>query len=72
MPLELRESLGLAHDRPIGDRKPRNKAILDYSRGLRNIAVPPALSTDEAAALFELWMKDRALYGGKTGFTWYR
>lgn len=63
-PIELREALGLSHDRPTGPYAEREQALKDYAKGLQNLLVPEKLSMDEAAALFEVWMKDRALYGG--------
>jgi small subunit ribosomal protein S29 len=66
VPLELREALAVENGQPaIGGRVPRSKTLQDYARGLRNIAVPAQLSVDEAATLFEVWMKDKALYGGE-------
>jgi small subunit ribosomal protein S29 len=32
-----------------------------YTKGLQAVQVPDQLSVPEAAALFEVWMKDRAL-----------
>ena len=37
----------------------------EYAKGLRNMPVPERMSVEEAAALFEVWLKDRALYGGE-------
>jgi small subunit ribosomal protein S29 len=64
VPLELREVLKLGDARPMNARVQRSQALLDYARGLKNVPVPAQLSVHEAASLFEIWMKDKALYGG--------
>jgi hypothetical protein len=67
VPLELREALRLSEERPTNARVTRAATFRDYASGLRSLPVPAQLSLDEAAALFEVWMKDRALYGGACG-----
>ncbi|EGN95341.1 hypothetical protein SERLA73DRAFT_95973 [Serpula lacrymans var. lacrymans S7.3] len=61
LPLELREALGLPHDQPSGPYIKRSEALTHYARGLKALAVPDMLTVSEAASLFEIWMKDKAL-----------
>lgn len=59
-PIELRESLKLSH----GTASPyikRSPELMSYAEGLTNIPVPEALRVPEAAALFDVWMKDKAI-----------
>lgn len=65
MPLELSEALGIPPLRPAGPYVARSKELAEYAQGLRNFPVPAQLSVDEAASLFELWMKDNALHSGE-------
>jgi hypothetical protein len=65
VPLELRETLGVPHSSPVSGRVPRSKTLQDYAHGLTNIEVPAQLSVDEAASLFDVWMKDHAVHGGE-------
>lgn len=43
----------------------RLSPLVEYAHGLQNLAVPPRLSINEAASLFEVWMQDKALHSGK-------
>jgi small subunit ribosomal protein S29 len=36
-----------------------------YAKGLKKLEVPERLSIGEAAGVFEVWMKDRALHSGE-------
>jgi small subunit ribosomal protein S29 len=62
-PPELRQALGL-DDQPPDPYTKMSSALKEYTAGLRSITVPDKLSVVEAAALFEVWMKDRALHSG--------
>ncbi|KAG1804613.1 mitochondrial ribosomal death-associated protein 3-domain-containing protein [Suillus variegatus] len=61
LPLELREALSLEHDRPYGPYVKRQPELVEYAHGLERLAVPGSLSVPEAASVFEVWMKDRAV-----------
>ncbi|KIM55738.1 hypothetical protein SCLCIDRAFT_1220905 [Scleroderma citrinum Foug A] len=61
LPLELAEALGLP---PVSDSGPyakRSCELQDYAKGLSPVAVPDALTVQEAAELFDIWSRDRAL-----------
>ncbi|KAI0080230.1 hypothetical protein K474DRAFT_1658226 [Panus rudis PR-1116 ss-1] len=60
--VELREALGIPHDRPTGPYVKRTQEMVEYSQGLQNLAVPEKLSVEEAASIFELWNADKALH----------
>ena len=62
LPLELSEALGLPFDGPSGPYVRRKPELVEYSKGLTNIPVPAQLQVNEAASLFEVWMKDKALF----------
>lgn len=64
MPLELREALKMPHDRPVSPYLRREPELVAYSRGLKNILMPAQFKVEEAAALFELWAKDKAMHFG--------
>lgn len=38
--------------------------MLEYAQGLEAYPVPERMEPDEAAGVFEIWMKDRALHSG--------
>jgi len=60
-PIELLESLTLS-DRDANPYVKRSSAIRSYTGGhLKKIRVPEHLKVSEAAALFEVWMKDKAI-----------
>lgn len=62
-PIELRESLKLE----VGTASPyvkRSSVLVSYAEGLTKIAVPESLAMPEAACLFDVWMKDRAIPRG--------
>ena len=62
-PIELRESLKLGH----GTASPyikRSSALVSYAEGLTNIPVPESLAVSEAASVFDVWMKDKAISHG--------
>lgn len=60
-PLELKEALGLHDNVPAGPYARRQAELIDYAKGLQNIAIPAQLKVSEAASLYEVWHKDRAL-----------
>lgn len=64
LPLELREALGLPYDRPTGPYAKRSLSRTEYANGLRALEVPAQLSTNEAAALFEVWSRNLASHTG--------
>jgi hypothetical protein len=64
-PDELREALGLKHDLPPHSRARKSALLQEYAQGLQKIEVPAQLTLEEASALFEIWMKEKALYGGR-------
>ena len=65
VPLELSEALDLPFPRPAGPYVKRSAELVAYTQGLQNLPVPAQLSVPEAASLFELWMKTKALHSGE-------
>lgn len=65
MPIELTEALGLPHHEPVGPYTKRSPELKQYAQGLRAVPVPGKLTVTEAASLFEVWMRDLAVPGGK-------
>ncbi|KAH7910195.1 mitochondrial ribosomal death-associated protein 3-domain-containing protein [Hygrophoropsis aurantiaca] len=61
VPLELREALNIPSDRPAGPYIKRSAELLEYTKGLQRLVVPDNLSIDEAASVFDVWMKDKAV-----------
>ncbi|KAG1891671.1 mitochondrial ribosomal death-associated protein 3-domain-containing protein [Suillus fuscotomentosus] len=61
LPVEFLEALSLGYDRPYGPYVKRQPELVDHAHGLKRLAVPASLSVPEAASVFELWMKDRAV-----------
>jgi len=59
-PIELQESLKLDNG-TVGPYTKRSPVLMSYAEGLMKIPVPEALSEPEAASLFDVWMKDRAI-----------
>ena len=59
-PLELRESLKLGHGM-AGPYTKRSPGLASYAEGLTNIPVWGSLSVPEAASVFDVWMKDKAI-----------
>lgn len=64
IPLELRETLDLPHPVPNSPYFKRSRITQDYAKGLQKLEVPAQLSVNEAAGMFEVWKKDRALHSG--------
>jgi len=67
-PLELQEALDLS----LGPNSPyikRSPELVSYAAGLTKIQVPDQLNLKEAASLFEVWMKDKALVGSRSDET---
>ena len=62
-PLELRESLKLGHGM-TGPYTKRSPELASYAEGLTNIPVWGSLSVPEAASVFDVWMKDKAISSG--------
>ncbi|RDB15895.1 37S ribosomal protein S23, mitochondrial [Hypsizygus marmoreus] len=60
-PLELRDALGLPEEHAASPYHKRSQALAEYTHGLQALNVPDQMSVAEAASLFEVWMKDRAL-----------
>jgi small subunit ribosomal protein S29 len=65
IPRELREELNLVHPIPNSPYFKRSEVLRTYAKGLQKLRVPPQLSVAEAAGMFEVWMKDRALHSGQ-------
>lgn len=68
-PIELQESLGLSG----GTASPyikRSPELASYAEGLTNIPVPESLGVSEAASLFDVWMKDKAISRGAHRLPW--
>ena len=65
IPLELREALDLPHPVPNSPYFKRSPEFQMYAGGLEKLEMPERLSVSEAAAVFEVWTKDRALHSGK-------
>lgn len=61
LPLELIDALHLPADKAISPYDERSRPLMEYTKGLESWPVPDQLSLPEAAALFEIWMKDDAL-----------
>lgn len=62
-PIELKESLKLGHETASPYIK-RSRELASYAEGLTNIAVPESFAVPEAASVFDVWMKDRAISRG--------
>lgn len=62
-PIELQESLVLNQETASPYIK-RSPELLSYAEGLTNIPVPESLAVPEAASVFDVWMKDRAISRG--------
>ncbi|KAI0698355.1 mitochondrial ribosomal death-associated protein 3-domain-containing protein [Cytidiella melzeri] len=71
-PLELQEALGLTPDVPAGPYVRRKPELVEYAKGLQNIALPSQMNVNEAAALYELWGKDKVLNEAPTDQTFLR
>ena len=63
-PLELNEALDLSSTSQAGPFSKRSPTLVEYAKGLRPLAVPAGLSVAEAASVFEVWMKDKAIVSG--------
>ncbi|KAI0085775.1 mitochondrial ribosomal death-associated protein 3-domain-containing protein [Irpex rosettiformis] len=72
VPLELQEALGLTPDVPSGPYIRRKPELVEYAKGLQNIALPSQMSIAEAAALYELWGKEKVLNDAPTDQTFLR
>lgn len=65
--LELRDALDLPSPGapPSPYDKARSRVFKEYTKGLHAVRVPEQLSIPEAAAVFEIWMKEKALVPGE-------
>ncbi|KAG6329114.1 hypothetical protein ID866_9974 [Astraeus odoratus] len=61
LPLELAEALGLPPTSYSGPYAKRSPELQGYAEGLSRVTVPDALTVSEAAELFDVWRRDRAL-----------
>lgn len=59
-PVELRESLELSDGTATPYTK-RSQVLASYAKGLTKVPVPESLAVPEAASLFDVWMKDKAI-----------
>lgn len=62
-PIELRESLKLG-DGTASPYIKRSPVLASYAEGLTKVPVPESLKVPEAASLFDVWMKDKAISRG--------
>jgi len=70
-PIELQESLKLS-DGTASPYIKRSSELISYAEGLTNIPVPESLGVSEAAALFDIWTKDKAIScGARHLFFWH-
>jgi len=60
--IELCEALGISYSEPSGPYVKRSPELVEYVKGLQNLPVPAQMSVDEAASLFEVWMRDKGLH----------
>ncbi|THU80619.1 hypothetical protein K435DRAFT_736067 [Dendrothele bispora CBS 962.96] len=58
---ELMWALGTERIHPTSPYDKMNKTLVEYTAGLKNLEVPAQFSLPEASAVFEVWMKDRAV-----------
>ncbi|KAF9070753.1 mitochondrial ribosomal death-associated protein 3-domain-containing protein [Rhodocollybia butyracea] len=58
---ELKEVLELPIGKPRSAYGRRSRVLEEYAEGCMNLPVPEQFSVKEAAAVFEMWMKDQAL-----------
>ncbi|KAI5124226.1 hypothetical protein M0805_005076 [Coniferiporia weirii] len=56
----------LVRDHPVDPYTKMVPGMVEYAQGLKPLRVPEKLEYDEAAALFEIWVKDRALHSAAT------
>ncbi|KAG7088682.1 hypothetical protein E1B28_012653 [Marasmius oreades] len=49
-----------------GPLEKRNKVFVEYAKGLRSLQLPKGFTLPEAAAAFEVWMKDGSVLGNPT------
>lgn len=47
---------------PVSPYLKRSPELVEYSKGLKNIAVPEKFQVSEAGALFEIWAQDGVLW----------
>lgn len=64
-PLELKEALGIDQDKLVSPYAKRSDSLCYYATGLKPFAVPASLELEEAAGIYETWLRDRALHTGE-------
>jgi len=65
LPLELRDTLKLDYDHPMGPYDKRSPVLLDYAQGLKALPVPEKLTLEEATSLMSIWKSENVLVGGE-------
>ncbi|KAI9573918.1 mitochondrial ribosomal death-associated protein 3-domain-containing protein [Boletus coccyginus] len=65
-PLELTEALGIPPVLYDGPHVKRSSMLQTYAKGLERVAVPDALTVQEAMEVFDLWSKDNAIPSAPT------
>lgn len=59
---ELRYALGFQPDLVPSPYTKVHREITEYTKGIQPLLIPDKLSIDEAAAMFEVWAKNRTLH----------
>ncbi|TFL01013.1 mitochondrial ribosomal death-associated protein 3-domain-containing protein [Pterulicium gracile] len=60
-PLELEDALALSNRLPPSPYYKRSATLTSYTEGLVNLPVPERLSVEEAAGVYGVWNKDKAI-----------
>lgn len=68
LPLELAEALSISPVSYGGPYVKRCPTLQTYTTGLERMAVPDALTVQEAMEVFDLWSKDDAMPSGMSSF----
>jgi small subunit ribosomal protein S29 len=68
IPIELHDALDLPPEQFKSPYDRRSRVLVEYAEGLKSLRVPEKLSIKEAASLFEIWMKDKALVPSTSAF----
>ncbi|CUA78127.1 hypothetical protein RSOLAG22IIIB_02745 [Rhizoctonia solani] len=61
-PLPLKEALGMVQQGAISPYERRNKDIVFYASGIKNLSVPSKMHLGEAASVFDVWVNNNALH----------
>jgi small subunit ribosomal protein S29 len=64
VPRELTDSLKLPTKIPSSPYDKKDKYLMEYAKGLKNMKLPDGFTLKEASSVFDTWMKDRALAVG--------